>query len=414
MCRNPFQPGEVTKIHLDQRSSSASESVHPNSPKPPNPSDSSSTLARELHDRINAFVSTGASTSVAHTLTNDCKSFFQEHAPSSHLDFYVTYQLLNHFLLGYYRAFFQDPAAADKSLYKFQAEVQAYHQSWENRYRKLTRNIEDLAEKLQLEVIAKENEIKERQTAEAVVQSLKDELQAQESWWHWKYEELRRKYSALQGEVSELRGAQIQVMVTQSPTSNDFAIETKGDGSLTRTKENEPPLPAIIPSGVKDWENFGTRKHSPQPPTYDYVTSIEGCLSIISTPRVDESPPLRDESEMKEMLSDLLTDPVPARRRPFNPITHMNSDSPSSLRIPSSSKYMNTTYDSSHYRSTSTAAASTGAAGTASDSRLTTHSTPPDVPLWTKKRSLRAAPYNRDTKGKATSVTRSLSASEAE
>ena len=101
------------------------------------------------------------------------------------MDFYVTYQLLNHFLLGYYRAFFQDPAAADKSLHKFQAEVQAYHQSWENRYRRLTRNIEDLAEKLRLETIAKENEMQERQTAEAVIQSLKDELQAQESWWHW-------------------------------------------------------------------------------------------------------------------------------------------------------------------------------------------------------------------------------------
>lgn len=107
------------------------------------------------------------------------------HGKLKHLDFYVTYQLLNHFLLGYYRAFFQDPSTVDKSLHKFQSEVQAYHQSWENRYRRLSDQVDDLTEKLQLEVIAKENEIQERETAEAVVQSLKDELQAQESWWHW-------------------------------------------------------------------------------------------------------------------------------------------------------------------------------------------------------------------------------------
>jgi phytoene dehydrogenase-like protein len=102
-----------------------------------------------------------------------------------HQDFYVTYQLLNHFLLGYYRAFFQDPAAADKSLYKFQAEVQAYHRSWETKYRRLTREIDDLTERLRLEAIAREKEAMERQTADAVAQGLKDELQAQESWWHW-------------------------------------------------------------------------------------------------------------------------------------------------------------------------------------------------------------------------------------
>lgn len=49
----------------------------------------------------------------------------------------------------------------------------------------MSEKIDDLTEKLQLEVIAKENEMQERETAEAVVQSLKDELQAQESWWHW-------------------------------------------------------------------------------------------------------------------------------------------------------------------------------------------------------------------------------------
>jgi hypothetical protein len=347
---------------------------------------------------------------VAHALTDDCKSFFQEHPPNLHLDFYVTYQLLNHFLLGYYRAFFQDPAAADKSLYKFQAEVQAYHQSWENRYRKLTRNIEDLTEKLQLEVIAKESEMQERRTAEAVARSLKDELQAQESWWHWKYEELQRKHSILEGQVSKLRGTQAQMTVAQCPTPPDFMMENKGENVSKRTKENAPPLPNIVTAFATDWETCaGSGRRSSKPATYDYATSIEGCLSIISTPHVDECA-LRDESEMKEMLSDLLTDPVTARRRAFNPISPMNLDSPTSLRVPSSSKYRTAPHDSSqHHHSTSVSSASTAATSVPKPPV-----TPPDVPLWTKKRSVRATPYNRDTKGKAISMSRSLSASEAE
>jgi hypothetical protein len=79
MCRNPFQPSEVTRIHLDQRARTSSAT---NSPKvtSPSPSDSGTKLARELHDRVNSFVQTGASTSVAHTLTEDCKTFFQENS----------------------------------------------------------------------------------------------------------------------------------------------------------------------------------------------------------------------------------------------------------------------------------------------------------------------------------------------
>ena len=79
MCRNPFQPSEVTRIHLDQRARTPprTNSLTVGSPSP---SDSSTKLARELHDRINSFVQTGASTSVAHTLTEDCKTFFQENA----------------------------------------------------------------------------------------------------------------------------------------------------------------------------------------------------------------------------------------------------------------------------------------------------------------------------------------------
>jgi len=221
------------------------------------------------------------------------------------------------------------------------------------------------------------------------------------------YEELRRKHSILQGEVSELRGTQPQVMVARCPTPPDFVTANKGDNVSRRTKENAPPLPTIVTTFSKGWENYDARKRSPQPPTYDYATSIEGCLSIISTPHVDECA-LRDEGEMKEMLSDLLTDPVTARRRAFNP---MNLDSPSSLRVPSSSKYRTATYDSSHHsHSTSVTTASTAAA--ASDPKPLV--TQPEVPLWTKKRSVRATPYNRDTKGKAISMSRSLSASEAE
>ena len=79
MCRNPFQPAEVTKIHVDQRTRSSSTTNSPTISSP-SPSDPSIKLARELHDRINSFVQTGASTSVAHTLTEDCKSFFQENS----------------------------------------------------------------------------------------------------------------------------------------------------------------------------------------------------------------------------------------------------------------------------------------------------------------------------------------------
>ncbi|KAF9648358.1 hypothetical protein BDM02DRAFT_2291315 [Thelephora ganbajun] len=86
MCRNPFQPGEVTRIHLDQRARSSSV-VNSPTVNSPSPSDSSTMIARELHDRINSFVQAGASTSVAHTLTEDCKTFFQENPPAN-----TTYQ----------------------------------------------------------------------------------------------------------------------------------------------------------------------------------------------------------------------------------------------------------------------------------------------------------------------------------
>jgi len=409
MCRNPFQPSEVTRIHLDQRAKTSSPTNSP-TVNSPSPSDPSTMLARELHDRINSFVQTGASTSVAHTLTEDCKTFFQENPSADHQDFYVTYQLLNHFLLGYYRAFFQDPAAADKSLYKFQAEVQAYHKSWETKYRRLTREIDDLTEKLRLETIAREKETLERQSADIVAQGLKDELQAQESWWHWKYEELRVKYVALQAETSESGGTQQQTVVEHSGPVVEFD-EKDDDISIDPKAESNPlDLPLTFP---KTWDGFvEDHKTSPQPPPYDYV----GCLSIISTPMLKDGS-FHDESQMKELLSDLLTDPSMACRRILGTSSAGSSGGPpsSSSRRPPPSP---------NHRPVLPARRST-----VSSIRPTlpppqpshpNESIPvpsqPDVPLWTRKRSLRPTPYNREVKGKAagTVVTRSLSASEAE
>ena len=75
------QPGENRRMRLDQRarSSSATNSPRLNNPLP---SDSSSKLAHELHDGIDSFIQTGASSSAAHTLTEDCKICFQENSPT--------------------------------------------------------------------------------------------------------------------------------------------------------------------------------------------------------------------------------------------------------------------------------------------------------------------------------------------
>jgi hypothetical protein len=81
MCRDPFQPVDVTRIHLDQRSFSTTGCSPPQSPSIA-PLDTTFTHARELHDRINDFVSAGASTTVAHELTKDCRTFFEENDPN--------------------------------------------------------------------------------------------------------------------------------------------------------------------------------------------------------------------------------------------------------------------------------------------------------------------------------------------
>lgn len=403
MCRHPFQPSEVTRIHLE-RARSSSVSGSPISS--PSPSDSKSKLARELHDRINSFVQTGASTSVAHTLTEDCKTFFQENSSTDHQDFYVTYQLLNHFLLGYYRAFFQDPAAADKSLYKFQAEVQAYHKSWETKYRRLTGQIDDLTEKLRLEKIAREREALDRQAAEAVARGLKDELQSQESWWHWKHEELRVKYAALQAEASGTKGSQKQTATETSGPFTEFDEKDDDDISIPSEDETDPlGLPLTFPKG---WDGLvEDPKTSPQPPPYDYV----GSLSIISTPMLKDGS-LHDESQMKELLSDLLSDPSAACRRILGTSSGSSrgSSSSSTLRpLPSP----NNPPVFPARRSTVSSAVPTLRP---QSSRPTQPPSQPSAPLWTRKQSLRTAAYGGDMKGKVagTVVTRSLSASEAE
>lgn len=410
MCRNPFQPSEVTRIHLDQRARSSSTTNSPTI-STPLPSDANSKLARDLHDRINSFVQTGASTSVAHSLTEDCKTFFQENSSSNHQDFYVTYQLLNHFLLGYYRAFFQDPAAADKSLYKFQAEVQAYHKSWETKYRKLTKEIDDLTERLRQETSAREKETLDRQAADAAAQGLKDELQAQDTWWHWKYEELRVKYDALQTETTRTRGIRKRTTAQPSGPFVELEFDERDDDEISIDDEDETNPLNLPLSFPKDWDGFvDDRKTLLQPPPYDYVD----CLSIISTPMLKDGS-LRDESQMKELLSDLLSDPSATCRRvpdasPTSSSTTCSSSS-STLRPPPSP---NNPPVFPARRSTISSATPT--LPRPRTSRPTEPPSQPDVPLWTQKRSLRTVPYDGDVKEKTagTVVTRSLSASEAE
>jgi len=407
MCRSPFQPSEVTKIHLDQRARSSSVTNSPTIDAKTR-SNPNTKLARELHDRINSFVQTGASTSVAHALTEDCKTFFQENTATDHPDFYVTYQLLNHFLLGYYRAFFQDPAAADKSLNKFQAEVQAYHRSWETKYRRLTKEIEDLTRKLHLETNAREKEALERQEATAAAQSLRDELQAQESWWHWKYEELRVKYAGLQAEASRTRGVQKRTAAESFGPFVEFDKKGSDEVSIDHEDETNPlDLPLTFP---KDWDGFvEDQKTSPQPPPYDSV----GCLSIISTPMLKDGS-LRDETQMKELLSDLLSDPSATGRRRLSASSvgsNPGSSSSAAHRPPTS-----TNHPPVLSARRSTISSTTPTLPPPQPSCPTEPPSQPNVPLWTGKRSLRTVTHGHNIKGNAagTVVARSLSASEAE
>ena len=218
------------------------------------------------------------------------------------------------------------------------------------------------------------------------------------------------KYAALRAETSESRGTQEQTVI--QPSDPFVELDEKDDEiSLDHKEESKPlNLPLTFP---QDWDGFvEDRKTSPQPPPYDYV----GCLSIISTPMLKDGS-LHDEGQMKELLSDLLTDPSVTCRKLLgtSPASSGTAPSSSSSRRPPPSP---------NHRPVLPARRSTVSSITPipqpSQSSRPAESTPvpsqPDAPLWTRKRSLRPAPYHREMKGKAagTIVTRSLSASEAE
>ena len=220
------------------------------------------------------------------------------------------------------------------------------------------------------------------------------------------------KHAALQTETSELRGVQKQTAIEPSSPFIEFDEfdEKDDDVSIDHKEESKPlNLPLTFP---QNWDGFvEDRKTSPKPPPYDYV----GCLSIISTPMLKDGS-LHDESQMKELLSDLLTDPSMTCRR-------LLGTSPASSSTGSSSSSSHRPPFSPNHRPALPARRSTVSSTPPtlpSQSSQPVEPVPipsqPDVPLWTRKRSLRAAPYHRDMKGKAagTIVTRSLSASEAE
>ena len=217
------------------------------------------------------------------------------------------------------------------------------------------------------------------------------------------------KYAALKTESSEPSGLQKQTAIGSPGPFVEFD-EKDDDVSIDLKGESNPlNLPLTFP---QSWDGFvEDPKTSPQPPPYDYV----GCLSIISTPMLKDSS-LRDEGNMKELLSDLLTDPsLTCRRILGTSVSSSTGSSSSSSRRPPPSPNHRPVLPARR----STVSSITPALSPPRPSRPA-ESVPvpsqPDVPLWTRKRSLHATPYNRDMKGKAagTIVTRSLSASEAE
>ena len=219
------------------------------------------------------------------------------------------------------------------------------------------------------------------------------------------------KYAALQTETSESRGAQEQRAI--GPIGPFLEFDEKDDNISIDRRENEPlNLPLTFPQG---WDGFvEDHKTSPQPPPYDYV----GSLSIISTPMLRDGS-LHDEGQMKELLSDLLTDPSKTCRRILGTSCVSSSTGPSSSssRRPQPSPNHRPVLPAR--RSTVSTTITPSVPPPAQSSRPTGPVpvlSQPDVPLWTRKRSIRATPYQRDMKGKTagTIVTRSLSASEAE
>jgi len=218
------------------------------------------------------------------------------------------------------------------------------------------------------------------------------------------------KYATLQAETS--MGVQRQTAIESVSPFVEF--DEKDDDISIDDKDGDKPLnlPLTFP---KDWDGFvEDPKTSPQPPPYDSV----GCLSIISTPMLKDGS-LHDESQMKELLSDLLTDPSVTCRRLLGTSTISNTGPSSSSRRPPPTPNHPPVLPARRSTVSSITPTPTPPLPPPHSSRPA-ESVPapsqPDIPLWTRKRSLRPAPYHRDMKGKAagTTVTRSLSASEAE
>lgn len=228
------------------------------------------------------------------------------------------------------------------------------------------------------------------------------------------------KHAALLAETSGIRDAKKRT--ADEPLSPFIGFDEKGGDEISIDHEDETnplDLPLTFP---KDWDGFvEDQRTSPQPPPYDYV----GCLSIISTPTLKDGS-LRDEGQMKELLSNLLSDPSVDYRRMLGTPSASSSISSSSSTAHRSPPSPNNPPLFPARRSTVSSTTPT-IQPPHSSTRLTLpppqSSRPmgppsqPNIPLWAGKRSLRTMTFNHDTvKGRTagTVVTRSLSASEAE
>ena len=217
------------------------------------------------------------------------------------------------------------------------------------------------------------------------------------------------KHAALQAETSRTGDAQKRTVVESFDSFVGFDKQENDETSIDREDEAKSlDLPLTFP---KDWDGFvEDRKTSPQPPPYDYV----GCLSIVSTPMLKDGS-LRDENQMKELLSNLLSDPsVPCHRMLDAPSASSStgSSSSSSAHHPPSGPNNHPAFPARR----STVSSTKPTLPPTQPSCPSEPPSQPDVLLWKAKQSLRATTYNRDMKGKTarTVVTRSLSASEAE
>lgn len=216
------------------------------------------------------------------------------------------------------------------------------------------------------------------------------------------------KHAALQAETSRTRGTLKRTIIEPSAPFTEFSEKGSDEMSIDREDETNPlDLPLTFP---KDWDGFvEDRKTSPQPPPYDYV----GCLSIISTPTLKDGS-LHDEGQMKELLSNLLSDPSVDCQRMLSAPSFGPGAGSSSSAIQRSPPSPNNPPVFPGRRST--VSSTMPILPPPRSSCPTEPPSQPNAPLWAGKRSLRAVTYNHDVKGGAvgTVVTRSLSASEAE